>query len=71
MMKRALIATLSAAAVLSLPMVASAYTCYSRSPAATGWATSPALSVAQRAALNQCAIRTPRNEVCRITTCRY
>ena len=70
-MKRVVIATLSALTVLSLPMAASAYTCYSRSPSATGWATSPALSVAQRAALYQCAIRTPRNQVCRITRCGY
>jgi len=68
-MKRVVFATLSAMTVLAAAMPASAWTCYSRSPSATGWATSPALSVAQRAALYQCAIRTPRYQVCRITRC--
>ncbi|HLI67566.1 MAG TPA: hypothetical protein VKU90_14480 [Caulobacteraceae bacterium] len=70
-MKRVVVGVVSALSVLAMPLVASAYTCYSRSPAATGWETSPYLAVAQRGALYQCAIRTPRGYICRITRCTY
>jgi hypothetical protein len=59
-----------AASVLVLAATdASAYYCRARSPSANGWATNNSLSRARANALYQCAIRTPRRQTCRITSC--
>jgi hypothetical protein len=47
------------------------YKCTARSRTGSyGYWTAPALSTARRGALTQCAIRTPRGVLCRITSCR-
>jgi len=39
-------------------------------PRAYGWGKSPNLASAKRTALSECAVRTPRGQTCRITSCR-
>lgn len=45
------------------------YTCTARSPSAYGYWHSNSLSLSKRRALQECAIRTPRNQRCYITVC--
>jgi hypothetical protein len=50
---------------------AAAWTCHARSPTGSwGWGSAGSIPAAQRRALYECAIRTPRGYVCRITRCR-
>ena len=49
---------------------AAGLTCYAHSPAAYGWGKSESLDTAKRIALNECAIRTPRGQMCDITVCK-
>jgi hypothetical protein len=52
------------------PSEASAWYCYASSPSAYGWGQSDSRSYAQRRALAECAVRTPRYQTCRIRYCR-
>ena len=65
---------IAAAAVLSVlaPAAAHAYSCIARSPTGSyGYSRNMyPLARARLVALNQCAIRTPRNRICVITSCR-
>lgn len=68
-----LIAAMTIAAGFSMlaPMDAEAWYCRARSPSAWGWGQHPtSLSYARQRALAECAVRTPRRQVCRITSCR-
>lgn len=60
------------AALLAMaPSEASAWTCRATSPTGSwGWGSSGSLSAAQRRALWECAVRTPRGYTCRISRCR-
>lgn len=49
---------------------AASWYCTAHSPHASGWGKSPNLGIAKRIALNECAVRTRRGKVCRITSCR-
>jgi hypothetical protein len=50
---------------------ASAWYCQaSGTTGATGWGTSSSLGVAQRRALAECAVRTPRGHMCFLHFCR-
>jgi len=49
---------------------ASAHACTAHSIQAMGYGISPSLAVAKRLALANCAIRTHRGLICRITACR-
>jgi hypothetical protein len=49
---------------------ASAWYCRAASPSASGWATRGWVDAAKRAALHQCAVRTPRDQTCYIRYCR-
>jgi hypothetical protein len=62
---------IAAALIPALARDASAWTCYARSPTGSwGWGSNYSQGAAQRRALNECAVRTPRGYVCRITGCR-
>jgi hypothetical protein len=72
MMKYALAAALTVA-TLAAPMAAQARTfyCTARSPTGSyGYGYSPLLGTARAIALRECAVRTPRNRVCVLTSCR-
>ncbi len=61
---------LGAFALMLIPMEASAWSCRADSPSAYGWSSNYySLNAARRRALNECAVRTPRGQVCRITYC--
>lgn len=49
---------------------ADAWQCNARSRTATGWGIASTRSAASYRALSECAIRTPRGYMCRITRCR-
>jgi len=49
---------------------AASWYCTAHSPRAYGWGKSPNLASAKRTALSECAVRTPRGQTCRITSCR-
>lgn len=49
---------------------AAAWGCTARSRFASGWGIASCRSCAAQIALNQCAIRTPRGYMCRISSCR-
>ena len=49
---------------------ADAHTCTARSIQAYGYGISPRLATARVIALTQCAVRTHRGLVCRVTACR-
>jgi hypothetical protein len=49
---------------------AEARTCVARSVQAMGYGISPRLATAKAIALTQCAVRTRRGLMCRITACR-
>jgi hypothetical protein len=68
MIKSVGIALVCAATLLASPCFAR-ITCYAHSRTAYGYGYSPSRAVAIRIALSQCAIRTPRGLVCRITSC--
>lgn len=64
-------ATIAAGLTMLVPVDAEAWYCRARSPSASGWGSHPnSLSYARQRALTECAVRTPRRQVCRITTCR-
>lgn len=74
-MKKYLGAGVAAAAVFTTlsfvaPSSAEAAYCEARSRFASGWG-SGSLATAQRRALYECSIRTPRGYTCYITRCRY
>jgi hypothetical protein len=49
---------------------AQAWGCEARSPSSRGWSSGyNSRAQAQRRALQECAVRTPRNRTCRITYC--
>ncbi|MCE1234982.1 MAG: hypothetical protein LWW93_01360 [Hyphomicrobiales bacterium] len=64
------------AALIGLGLVAvsaqeaAAWQCTARSRAAMGWGVSSSRSSASQRALRECAVRTPRGMMCRITRCR-
>ena len=58
------------AASLVFAEAALAWQCTARSRTASGWAISSSRATASRNALMQCAYRTPRGLMCRITSCR-
>jgi hypothetical protein len=58
-----------ALAVILIPTEASAWYCRADSPSAYGWGRNDSRSAAIRRALRECAVRTPRGQVCRITYC--
>lgn len=60
----------TSAALLGSIGPAEAWQCTARSRTATGWGISASRAVAARIALQQCAVRTPRGLMCRITRCR-
>jgi hypothetical protein len=68
------LATLAVAAVTFAFMAseASAWVCTARSAnGSSGWGSHPSsLGYARRRALAECAIRTPRNYTCVLTSCR-
>lgn len=70
---KSLIAT-SAIAVLLMftgASQASAWYCQAHgTTGASGWGTNSNLSVAQRRALAECAVRTPRGQMCYLQFCR-
>ena len=67
---------IAASAITALLMFAgasqaSAWYCQANgTTGATGWGTSGNLSVAQRRALAECAVRTPRGHMCYLQFCR-
>ncbi len=62
---------LATAMLTAVPASAHAWYCYASSPTGSyGWARFRSLRRARRAALYQCAIRTPRGYYCRIRYCR-
>jgi len=64
-------AALAAVLAPALASDASAWTCHARSPTGSwGWGSAGSIPAAQRRALYECAVRTPRGYVCRITRCR-
>jgi hypothetical protein len=65
-----LLACLAGAALLLASAEASAWVCTAHSRTASGWGASPSLSQARFIALRECAIRTPRGRMCRISSCR-
>lgn len=69
--KTALLALSTAAAITIASSSAFAFKCQANSPSAwgQGWH-NYSLSYAQGRALSECAARTPRNQVCRISWCR-
>jgi len=70
-MKKLLTSAVFAASALALMSTeASAWYCRATSSSASGWATRGWVDAAKRAALNQCAIRTPRDQTCYIRYCR-
>ncbi len=72
MFKKAAVLSLAAfAGIAAFSSSAFAYKCRATSPSAwgQGWHTH-SLGYAQRRALSECAMRTPRNQVCRIVWCR-
>ncbi|MCB1548702.1 MAG: hypothetical protein KDJ41_12835 [Hyphomicrobiaceae bacterium] len=72
MLKKILtVLALTTGAVAIMPADAYAYYCRARSPSAwgAGWHNYD-LGYARRRALRECAARTPRHQVCRITFCR-
>lgn len=70
MRKSLMYAILGASMFALVPTDASAWTCRARSPTgAWGWGSNYSLYAAQRRALWECAIRTPRWSRCYITRC--
>ncbi len=65
-----LVAALAGGALLLASAEASAWVCTAHSRAASGWGASPSLAQARYIALRECAIRTPRGRMCRISSCR-
>ena len=65
-----LLAGLAAGTVLASVETASAWSCTARSRTAMGWGVSGYRAQAANIALTQCAYRTPRGLMCRITRCR-
>lgn len=57
-------------AASAIEAAAASWYCTANSPRAYGWGKSPNLASAKRIALNECAVRTPRGQTCRITSCR-
>ncbi len=54
-----------------MPTQASAWTCYATSRTGSyGWGRGGSLGYAQRRALHECAIRTPRGYTCYLRSCR-
>jgi hypothetical protein len=70
-----MIKTLAVAATVLLATAvcattADAHTCTARSVQAMGYGISPRLATAKAIALTQCAVRTRRGLMCRVTACR-
>ena len=53
-----------------VPTEASAWYCRADSPSAYGWGSSGSRGRAARIAIRQCAVRTPRWQVCYLSWCR-
>lgn len=67
----AVLVSLLGAALLAVSVEsAAAWQCTARSRTATGWAVAPSRSAAAYRALRECAVRTPRGALCRISRCR-
>jgi hypothetical protein len=70
-MKRTLLAMIAAGVTMTLiPTEASAWICRADSYSAYGWGSSRSRARAARIAIVQCAARTPRYQVCRLSWCR-